>query len=32
MKQNGTKKIFNDKQTANKAPMMFLNFKVLRQK
>ena len=31
MPQNGTKKIFSDKETTNKALLMFLDIKVLRQ-
>ena len=32
MPQNGTKKIFSDKQRTNKVPQMFLEVKVLRQR
>ena len=30
--QNGTKKIFRDKQTTNKIPLMFLDVKVLMER
>ena len=30
--ENGTKKVFRDKQVPNKVPLLFLDVKMLRQK
>ena len=32
MPQNGTKKIFSNKKTTSKVPLMFLNFKVVTER
>ena len=32
MQENGTKKIFRDKDTTNKVPLMFLDVKVLTKR